>query len=163
MEFELASDIVPKTVINFANLCEGKGLKFKKGYKNTKIHHILKGVFIMGGDIEKENGTGNHSSYEQRHFPDENFIIPHSSRGLICMASSGIHTNGSQFYISLGDTSYMNGRCVVFGRLVKGDDVLTAIEKVFTFRGTPARQISINDCGYIEKPDKDVILEKNKK
>lgn len=137
-------------------------MKFKKGYKNTKIHHILKGVFIMGGDIEKENGTGNHSSYEHRHFSDENFIIPHSSRGLICMASSGIHTNGSQFYISLGDTSYMNGRCVVFGRLVQGDDVLTTIEKVFTFRGAPAREISITDCGYIEKPD-DNLEKKDKK
>jgi cyclophilin family peptidyl-prolyl cis-trans isomerase len=57
----------------------------------------------------------------------------------------------------------MNGRCVVFGRLVQGDDVLTSIEKVFTFRGAPARQISIADCGYIEKPKDEINDKKDKK
>lgn len=47
------------------------------------------------------------------------------------MVSSGRDTVGSQFYISLGDTAFMNGRCVVFGRVVAGDDVLASIEKVW--------------------------------
>lgn len=80
--FELADDVVPKTVENFRRLCEGNGQRFP-GYKGTKIHLIRKGEVIMGGDIEKGDGQGNFSSYNQRYFEDENFIIPHSHRGLI--------------------------------------------------------------------------------
>jgi hypothetical protein len=80
--FELAEDIVPRTVDNFKRLCNGSGVKFP-GYRGTKIHLIRKGEVAMGGDIEKGDGTGNHSSYETRYFEDEYYIIPHSHRGLI--------------------------------------------------------------------------------
>lgn len=66
------------------------------------------------------------------------------------MASIGVDTNGSQFYISLKPTTYMNGRCVVFGRLIEGDDIITMIEKVFTFRGLPANDVVILECGLEE-------------
>ena len=80
--FELASDIVPQTVDNFMRLCEGNGLKYP-GYTGTKIHLVRKGDLIVGGDIVNGDGTGNHSSFSGRHFPDENYIIPHTQRGLI--------------------------------------------------------------------------------
>ena len=80
--FELAEDIVPKTVENFKRLCDGQGVHFP-GYRGTKIHLIRKGEVIMGGDIEKGDGSGNYSSYNSRYFEDENYIIPHSQRGLI--------------------------------------------------------------------------------
>mmetsp|Transcript_12447 Transcript_12447/g.18827 ORF Transcript_12447/g.18827 Transcript_12447/m.18827 type:complete len:210 (+) Transcript_12447:69-698(+) len=143
---ELADDIVPKTASNFISLCTGNG---KFSYKGTKLHDIIKGKTIRAGDVESETGQYSHSSFETRYFRDENFIIPHSERGLLSMVSSGIHTNGSQFYITLSETSYLNGRGVVFGRVVEGDDVLQAIEKVFTFRGSPARDIVISDCGAL--------------
>lgn len=63
------------------------------------------------------------------------------------MASIGVHTNGSQFYIDLGHAKHLNGRCVTFGRLVAGESVLKAIEEVFTHRSAPARTIIIEDCG----------------
>ncbi len=80
--FELADDVVPKTVENFKRLVQGKGEKFK-GYKGTPFHILRKGEIAMGGDIENKDGTGNHSSYLDRYIKDENFIIPHSQRGLI--------------------------------------------------------------------------------
>ena len=84
VHFELASDIVPQTVENFKNLCLGLGAKYG-GYKGTKIHHTSKGIHIMGGDIvtETSSGTGNHSASTSRYFNDENYIIPHSAKGLV--------------------------------------------------------------------------------
>ena len=84
IHFELANDVVPKTVDNFKKLCLGQGKKFG-GYKGTKIHYTSKGVTIMAGDIvtETSSGTGNHSASESRYFQDENYIIPHSDKGLV--------------------------------------------------------------------------------
>lgn len=84
--FELAEDIVPKTVENFRKLCLGLAANESlqhNGYKGTKLYLVRKNETIMGGDIECNNGNGNHSAYQKRHFEDENFIIPHSYRGLI--------------------------------------------------------------------------------
>lgn len=166
IHFELASDIVPKTVDNFKKLCLGLGTKFG-GYKGTKIFYTSKGVSMMGGDIvtETSSGTGNHSAGDSRYFNDENYIIPHTEKGLVrcvrilhplnrhrsylllhclfcshhstststcSMASIGIHTNGSQFYIALAPMPQLNGRCVTFARIVKGMDSILAIEKVRT-------------------------------
>lgn len=80
IEFEIASDILPRTGENFCLLAEGhKG----KTYLNTKFHLIRKGVAVAGGDVEKNDGSSSHSAYDFRYFPDENFIIPHSGRGLL--------------------------------------------------------------------------------
>lgn len=66
------------------------------------------------------------------------------------MASVGVHTTGSQFYVSLSATQFMNGRCAVFGRMLKGDELLARMEKVFTVKRTPVADIVITDCGIIE-------------
>ena len=66
------------------------------------------------------------------------------------MASIGVDTNGSQFYISLKPTSYMDGRCMVFGRLVEGENVIKTIESTFTFRGKPTTDIVIADSGLLK-------------
>jgi len=146
LEFELAEDVVPKTVDNFRRLLLGQGMRYG-GYKGTRVHQVQKGHFIVAGDVTNQEGKGNHSAFAGRFFPDENFIIPHSTRGLLSMASVGVHTNGSQFYIGLSHNPHLNGRCVVFGRLSKGLEVLDVIEKLFCFRGSPARALTIADCG----------------
>lgn len=65
--------------------------------------------------------------------------------------NQGIDTNGSQFYISLNKNDQMNGRCVVFGRLIDGEETLKAIETVFTFKGAPARDVIVHSVGALEK------------
>ena len=144
LTFELASDVMPVATLNFLRLCLHRG---KFTYRGTKVHRIHKNIALMGGDVERNDGTGNHSSFDARHFEDENFIIPHSGRGLLSMASVGIDTNGSQFYISFTATTHMNGRCPVFGRLVEGEQHLKAIESLFTFRGAPSAEVVIAECG----------------
>jgi len=146
--FELAHDIVPKTVSNFINLCRGND---KFWYKGTKIHDLRKGLTITGGDVEMKNGYGGHSSFPERFFADENFIIPHTSRGMISMVSVGVWTNNSQFTISLSPAKHLNGRSVVFGRIIQGDDVLKKIEDVFTVRGMPVRDVLVADCGVLDE------------
>lgn len=147
IEFELAEDICPKTCANFRALCDGSA-ESKHAYKGSKIHHILKGVTIMGGDVEDLNGRGGHSaSASSRFFDDENFIIPHSEPFLLSMASRGRHTNSSQFYIDMTTAPHLNGRCVVFGRVSKGTEALQQISKVFTMKGRPAQSVVITDAG----------------
>lgn len=80
--FELAEDVVPKTVENFKLLCSGANVH-QKSYQGTKFHQIRKGEFIMGGDVEVGDGSGSHSAYKERYIEDENFIIPHTQRGLL--------------------------------------------------------------------------------
>jgi hypothetical protein len=82
LTFELAEDIVPKTVENFKLLCTGKNVH-NKSFQLSKLHQVQKGQFIMGGDVENNDGTGSHSAYEERYIEDENFIIPHTARGLL--------------------------------------------------------------------------------
>ncbi len=90
--FELASDIVPKTVENFQLLCTGKG-KSGKCYKGTKFHFVNKGLFTMGGDVEALDGSSSHSAHSARYIKDENYIIPHSRQGLIRLVVFVVHQN----------------------------------------------------------------------
>lgn len=82
LTFELADDIVPTTVKNFSLLCTGSNIH-ERSFKGTKFFNILKGSFIMGGDVELNDGTGSYSAYKERYIEDENFIIPHTHRGLL--------------------------------------------------------------------------------
>ncbi len=82
LEFELAEDILPRTVTNFVKLITGDNPK-KFTYKGTNFHIIRKGEVIMGGDVEHTGGERSHAASEQRYFEDENFIIPHTARGLL--------------------------------------------------------------------------------
>ena len=149
MKFELASDVVPETVNNFISLINGSGSKGYK-YDNTSLYRIVKNVAIMGGDVENGDGSGNHSSLSKRYIKDENFIIPHSERGLISMTSVGIDTGGSQFIIALNATPHLNGRGVVFGRMIEGESILKQIEAIFTFRGAPAKKLTIKEAGILD-------------
>lgn len=82
LEFELANDIAPKTVENFVLLLTGKGAEGLT-YKSTKLHQIRKGHVVMGGDVTAKDGSASHSAFPEQFFADENFIIPHSTRGLL--------------------------------------------------------------------------------
>jgi len=120
----LYEDIVPKTCHNFKSLS-------KIEYKNCVIHRMIKGFMLQTGDYENSNGTGGASVYGKK-FPDENFTIKHTKRGLLSMANSGPDTNGSQFFITFDAAPHLDGKHVVFGEVVKGLEVLDAIEAMKT-------------------------------
>ncbi|KAE8602719.1 hypothetical protein XENTR_v10014097 [Xenopus tropicalis] len=148
--FELFSDLCPKTCENFQSLCTGaagvslSGLKLH--YKDSIFHRIVKNGWIQGGDIESGKGSGGESIFGET-FEDENFAVPHSKRGILGMANKGRHSNGSQFYITLQPTSYLDRRCVAFGQLVEGCGVLKEIEDIPTYNERPTTDCKITDCG----------------
>ncbi|KAI0706746.1 cyclophilin-like domain-containing protein [Cerioporus squamosus] len=134
--FELFNDTAPKTCENFRALCTGeKGLspisERPLYYKNSIVHRVIKGFMIQGGDFTKRNGTGGESIYGGP-FPDEDLSRPLDSEGLLCMANKGPNTNNSQFFITLRDCPHLNGKHVVFGRVIRGYEVAERIAEVPT-------------------------------
>ncbi|CAH9111637.1 unnamed protein product [Cuscuta epithymum] len=150
---ELFSDIVPRTAENFRALCTGeKGVGVSTGkplhYKGCIFHRIIKGFMAQGGDFSKGNGTGGESIYGGK-FADENFKLDHSEAGLLSMANSGPNTNGSQFFILFKRQPHLDGKHVVFGKVVKGMDILRKMEQVGASDGKSSALVKIIDCGEV--------------
>ena len=137
IEIELFADQTPKTVENFIGLSE-------KGYYNGVIfHRVIDNFMIQGGD---PTGTGRGGeSFWGGKFADE-FVptLKHDGPGILSMANAGPNTNGSQFFITLVATPWLDGKHTVFGKVINGMDVVFAIGKVKTGAG--------------DKPVKDVVM-----
>lgn len=146
---KLKNETAPLTVSNFVALAEGTNgmvdsvYKGKRFYDNLTFHRVIKDFMIQGGD-PKGDGTGS-PGYA---FPDEiTDTIQFDRKGLLAMANSGPETNGSQFFITLKETPWLNGRHTIFGEIVKGQDVVDAIGNLETEK--PG-----------DKPVQDVVIEK---
>ena len=108
----------------------------------------MPGFVIQGGDFVNGDGTGSICIYPPfRNFPDENFIKKHDSPGLLSMANSGKDTNGSQFFVTLKATPFLDGKHVVFGKVVAGMDVVRKIELVRSVSEKPTMEIRVVQCG----------------
>ena len=135
-EIELFEDKAPITVKNFIDLAE-------KGFYNGLIfHRVIDGFMIQGGD---PNGTG--TGGPGYVIPDEfHKDLKHDSEGVLSMANAGPNTGGSQFFITLAATPWLDGHHSVFGKVVKGMDVVREIGKV--------------DTDFQDKPLAKVVMEK---
>ncbi|XP_052525528.1 probable inactive peptidyl-prolyl cis-trans isomerase-like 6 isoform X1 [Tympanuchus pallidicinctus] len=149
---QLFSDVCPKTCENFRALCEGGVMSASSGqeltYKNSYFHRFVKPVWIQGGDITGK-GDGGESIYGPT-FEDENFAIPHKGRGVLGMANKGRHSNGSQFYITLQPVPYLDKKCVAFGQLIEGTEVLQQLETVPTYNERPRVACKVTKCGTFQ-------------
>ena len=145
---ELFTDVTPKTCENFLRLCENKG-KYKS-YKGCPFHRIMKDNGIYSGDITQGNGKGGVSIYG-KFFEDENFRAKHKIEGLLSMVNKGPNTNNSQFMITTFPCPWLDGKHVVFGRVIKGYDIVRKIELCGDELGRPTKKVIISGCGIHNK------------
>ncbi|CAG9862117.1 unnamed protein product [Phyllotreta striolata] len=123
LNLELHCDIVPKTCENFMKHCEN-------GYYNgTKFHRSIRNFMIQGGD-PTNTGNGGKSIWGNKFEDEFRPNLTHTGRGILSMANSGKHTNGSQFFITYRSCKHLDNKHTVFGKVVGGIETLNEFEKI---------------------------------
>lgn len=152
--FELFKDVVPKTAENFRALCTGeKGASAKSGkplhFKGSTFHRVIKDFMCQGGDFTHGSGIGGESIYGEK-FEDENFKLKHEVPFLLSMANAGPNTNGSQFFITTVPTPHLDGKHVVFGKVIQGKGLVRLVERCEKGASDkPVEDVVIADCGEL--------------
>ncbi|XP_071488669.1 peptidyl-prolyl cis-trans isomerase B-like [Diadema antillarum] len=167
----LFGDTCPVTVQNFAALVRGNWRQDKRlSYNNTQVHRIVPDFVIQMGDVTEGDGTGGKSIYGE-FFADENFYIRHWGPGWVAMANAGPDKNNSQFYILLTRARWLDGKHVVFGKVVEGMETVEQIAEIETDDvGFPLQPVRIIDCGikavpnpyHLPHPEKEAAKQKRK-
>ncbi|MDR3353465.1 MAG: peptidylprolyl isomerase [Synergistaceae bacterium] len=143
IKIELFYDLAPKTCRNFMDLAE------RNFYDGVIFHRVIDGFMIQGGD-PTGTGTGG-PGYK---IPDEfGEGLGHDSAGILSMANAGPNTGGSQFFITLAPTPWLDGKHAIFGKVIEGMDVVEAIGHVPTGQGDkPIREVVIKKVSISGDP-----------
>ncbi|KAE9014995.1 hypothetical protein PF005_g7734 [Phytophthora fragariae] len=153
LRLELFKKDCPRTVENFRQFCTGEFRKSELpvGYKGCSFHRVIKDFMVQGGDFLKGDGTGRISIYGDK-FEDENFIHKHTEAGLLSMANSGPGTNGCQFFLTCAPCDWLDGKHVVFGKVLDPASLLL-LRKMESVpvgpNSKPKLAITITECGEL--------------
>src|SRR5262245_49058397 len=139
-KIKLFPDKAPNTVNNFVELADGSktGQPF---YDGTIFHRVIPDFMIQGGDPE---GTGRGGPGYR--FADEfHSSLKHSKPGLLSMANAGPNTNGSQFFVTVAATPWLDNKHKIFGEVTEGYDVVRRISEVpRNSQDGPVKEVKIN-------------------
>ena len=151
--FELFYKELPKTCLNFLYLCTGEAGKTTDGstnlhYLNSRFHRVITKFMAQGGDFTNFNGTGGESIYGAK-FNDEAFPFNHTETGMLSMANAGPNTNGSQFFITFIPCDWLDGKHMVFGRMIEGKEHLKTLEAAGSAKGPTTQPVTVVGCGEL--------------
>lgn len=126
IKIKLFKDEVPKTVANFVDLVEGRKGGKPHYYDGLIFHRVIPKFMIQGGCPQGTGRGGPGYTFEDEFSPN----LKHSKPGMLSMANAGPNTNGSQFFITVAATPWLDNKHSIFGEVVEGMDVVEAISKV---------------------------------
>jgi cyclophilin family peptidyl-prolyl cis-trans isomerase len=146
---QLLDDLAPLASKNFVNLCTGVNAK-GRSYHECPIHRIVPGGWLQCGDVIDGSGSNSEATVgKEGKFEDETFCMDFAAEfgGIVGMASKDTHSNGSQFFITLGPCGWMNNQSVGFGRIIHGLRVLEKISSVNTKNQRPVVPVVVSNSG----------------
>ena len=155
VRLELFKAQCPRTTENFRQFCTGEHKRALQpvGYKGSRFHRVIKDFMIQGGDFVKGDGTGRTCIYADKFDDEPNGLqLRHTGPGILSMANSGVHTNGCQFFLTTKAAPWLDGKHVVFGRVMDAES-MTTVRKVENVpvgpNHRPKLECTILECGEL--------------
>merc|ERR1712129_8115 len=153
---ELLEKESPMACQNFRGLCTGEKGKSKESgkqmcYRGVPFHRIIRGFMMQGGDFVTHTGAGGESIFGKKFKDDAGGLKLKHEKGMVSMGNTGKNSNTCQFFFCFSELKQLNGKHVVFGKVVHGQEILDRVEAEAASdgEGKPALVMEVADCGVL--------------